>query len=99
MKKPSLLALTVTVLISAPAMAANTSYDLSIGGITCPACVSRAEQGLKAMESVYSVKTDIDTGKITLCADERAKLGNEQLKTMFSERGFTFKGMTKREGC
>jgi copper chaperone CopZ len=99
MKKPSLLSLIVMTLIASPAMAADTAYELSIGGITCPACVGRAEKDLKAMEGVSSVKTDIDAGIITVCADSRVKLDDKQLKSMFAERGFTFNGMTRHEGC
>ena len=97
--KRTLLTIILSTLIASPALAANIGYDLSIGGITCPSCVGSAEKDLKAIEGVSSVKTDIDVGKISLCADERVKLDNEQLKAMFAERGFTFKGMTKREGC
>lgn len=97
--KRAFLTITLSTFIASPALAANVGYDLSIGGITCPACVGNAEKDLKAMEGVSSVKTDIDAGKISLCANEHVKLDDEQLKAMFAERGFTFKGITKREGC
>lgn len=97
--KLAMLGIILSTFIASTASAANSSYDLSIGGITCPACVGRAEKDLKAMEGVSSVKTDVDAGKISLCAEDRVKLENGQLKAMFAERGFTFKGMTKRESC
>jgi len=86
-------------LAASPALAEEIGYELSISGITCPACVGRAEKDLKAMEGVSSVKTDIDAGKINICANEHVKLNDEQLKSMFAERGFTFNGMTKHDGC
>ncbi|NBX72890.1 MAG: heavy-metal-associated domain-containing protein [Alphaproteobacteria bacterium] len=97
--KRTLLTIALSIFIVSPTLAANIGYDLSIGGITCLSCVGSAEKNLKAIEGVSSVKTDIDAGKISLCADERVKLDDEQLKVMFAERGFTFKGVTKREGC
>jgi copper chaperone CopZ len=96
------LLLTITVisaLLVTPAFAKDVRYDLNISGMTCATCVIRAEKEFKAMDGVQSVSTNLDTETVSVCADENIGFNDEQLKALFLERGFTYKGMTKQEQC
>ncbi|GJL93495.1 heavy-metal-associated domain-containing protein [Hyphococcus sp.] len=85
--------------VSGAAMAADVQYDLQVDGITCPFCVATSEKALKKIEGVKHVTADLETGIISVCADESVVFTDEQLKELFLDKGFTYKSMTKRDGC
>ncbi len=85
--------------VSGGAMAADVQYDLQVDGITCPFCVATSEKALKKIEGVRHVTADLETGIISVCADESVVFTDEQLKKLFLDKGFTYMSMTKRESC
>jgi len=87
------------VFASAAAIAADVQYDLQVDGITCPFCVATSEKALKKIEGVKTVSANLETGVISVCADESVVFTDEQLEKLFLDKGFTYKSMTKREGC
>ena len=87
------------VFVSGAAMGADVQYDLQVDGITCPFCVATSEKALKKIEGVKYVTANLDTGVISVCADESVVFTDEQLKKLFLDKGFTYKSMTKRDGC
>ncbi len=85
--------------VSGAAMAADVQYDLQVDGITCPFCVATSEKALKKIEGVKTVSANLETGVISVCADESVVFTDEQLKKLFLNKGFTYKSMTKHDGC
>ena len=93
------IAVFFTLLASQSVYAADTRYDFQVEGMTCASCVVRAEKEFKQMQGVQSVNTNLDTGTVSVCANETTTFTDEQVKTFFLERGFTYKGMNKQEQC
>ena len=81
------------------AFAADVQYDLRIDGITCPFCVATSEKALKKIEGVKFVSADLKAGVISVCADDSVVFTEDQLRTLFLDKGFTYKSMTRRDGC
>lgn len=86
-------------LTATAAHAGDVQYDLRIDGITCPFCVATSEKALKKIDGVKAVSADIPQGIISVCADESVKFTDEQLRELFLDKGFTYRSMSKREGC
>jgi len=80
-------------------MAADVQYDLKVDGITCPFCVATSAKALKKIDGVKQVSANLETGVISVCADESVEFTDAQLKKLFLDKGFTYKSMTKHEGC
>jgi len=92
-------ALAFAMLASTSAFAKDVTYEMQVDGITCPFCVATSEKTLKKIDGVKSVSVDLDRGVITVCADESVNFTDAQLEKMFLDKGFTYRSMTKREGC
>ncbi|PCI72998.1 MAG: hypothetical protein COB38_02295 [Gammaproteobacteria bacterium] len=93
-----LLAIITMVLVS-NTNAKDVQYDMRVDGITCPFCVATSAKALKKIDGVKSVGSDLEKGIIKVCADEKVIFKDEELKKMFIDKGFTFKGMSKKEQC
>lgn len=81
------------------AYAGDVQYDLRIDGITCPFCVATSEKALKKIDGVKAVSADLRAGVISVCADESVEFTDAQLRELFLDKGFTYRSMTRREGC
>ncbi len=92
-------ALVFAIFALSPALAKDVTYEMQVDGITCPFCVATSTKALKKIEGVKSVSANLETGIITVCADESVSFTDEQLKKMFLDKGFTYRSMTKRDGC
>ncbi len=86
-------------LAAGAAHAGDVQYDLRVDGMTCPFCVATSEKALRKIDGVKAVSTNLDEGVISVCADESVELTDEQLREMFLDKGFSYKGMTKQDGC
>ncbi len=86
-------------LAASAAHAGDVQYDLRVDGMTCPFCVATSEKALKKFEGVKAVSTNLEAGVISVCADESVEFTDDQLREMFLDKGFTYKGMTKHDGC
>ncbi len=93
------LSIVLALMGSAAGFAADTQYTLKVDGMTCPFCVATSEKALKKIDGVNAVSTDLEAGIIKVCADEKVKFTDDQLKEMFLERGFTYRSMTKTQTC
>lgn len=94
-----LLCTSIFALAAAGAQAAEVQYDLRVDGMTCPFCVATSEKTLRKIEGVRLVSTDLDAGIISVCADDIVVFTDDQLKALFLDKGFTYRSMTKRDGC
>jgi len=91
--------LTFAMFASTSAFAKDVTYEMQVDGITCPFCVATSTKALKKIDGVKSASADLETGIITVCADESVSFTDEQLQKMFLDKGFTYRSMTKRDGC
>jgi len=86
-------------LAAGAANAGDIQYDLRVDGMTCPFCVATSEKALKKIEGVKAVSTNLDEGIISVCADETVEITDDQLRELFLDKGFTYRNMTKQDGC
>lgn len=98
MKKVLFMTLFFT-LFSAKVFADNIQYNIQVDGIVCPFCVKTSVTTLKKIDGVKIVSADLENGLIRACTDEKVKLTDEQLRKLFLEMGFTYRGMEKRDKC
>lgn len=94
-----LLFTSVFALAGAAAQAADVQYDLRVDGMTCPFCVATSEKALRKLDGVKRISTDLDAGIIRVCTDEAVVFTDDQLTKLFLDKGFTYRSMTKRDGC
>jgi copper chaperone CopZ len=79
--------------------AAEQTYEIQIGGVTCVSCVPRAEAEFKNMDGVKPIKTDVRKGEVRICTDGSISFSEDQLNGIFRQRGFAFKSKNIKEGC
>lgn len=93
----------VPVLAGEPAPAgeeeALVQYNLRVDGMTCPFCAANAEATLRAMKGVRMVHTHLEGGVVHVCATDDARLDDEELKALFLDKGFTYRGKEKVGAC
>ncbi len=81
------------------AAAGDVQYDIRVDGITCPFCVATSERALKKIEGVHAVGSNLETGKIFVCADSRVEFTDAQLQRLFLDKGFTYRSFEQAPGC
>ena len=89
----------LTILLTAPAAAGDIQYDIKLEGIPCPFCVATSERALSKLSGVKMVSSDLETGILRVCAEDRVVFTDEQLAKVFLKKGFTYVGMEIRENC
>jgi len=94
-----LIVTATSVLADAPAAADDVQYDIRVDGITCPFCVATSERALKKIEGVHAVGSNLETGKIFVCADSRVEFTDAQLQRLFLDKGFTYRSFEQAPGC
>lgn len=91
--------LTVLALGQTEPGAQQIQYDIRVDGITCPFCFATSKDALEDIEGVSRVVGNLETGTITLCADETVVLTNDALRDLFRSKGFTYRSATRSDGC
>lgn len=98
MKKLTLLIL--ALLLSTAANADHwVQYDIRIDGITCPFCVLSSEKALKKIDGIQTINTNIETGTMTVCAEQSVVLEESELRKLFLKAGFTYRSFTQSGTC
>jgi Cu+-exporting ATPase len=64
---------------------------VSIGGMTCAACVSRVEKGLRALEGVSAAQVNLATEKATL-SYRPEKVGKIEIRKTIEDLGYEVRG-------
>jgi Cu+-exporting ATPase len=85
-----------------PISAKKEKLTISVGGITCAACVNRIEKGLGKMSGVTEAHVNLATEKATVLFQPDL-IGKSELKKTIEElgyevRGFEEEGLSDREG-
>ena len=95
----------VTTLFAALALMQTTpdahqiQYDIRVDGITCPFCFATSKDALEQIDGVHQVVGDLETGTISLCADESVVLIDDQLRDLFRSKGFTYRSAVRSDTC
>ncbi|MCX5844273.1 MAG: heavy metal translocating P-type ATPase, partial [Deltaproteobacteria bacterium] len=71
---------------------APSTTTISVGGMTCAACVRRVEEALKAVEGVSDVAVNLATARATV-THGKSWGGAEALKAVISDQGYDFLGV------
>jgi len=87
------------ILVNPAAIAKNVQHNMRVDGITCPFCVATSVKELKKIDGVININADISKGLIKVCANENLKLTDAQLKTLFLNKGFSYKGKQTIDSC
>ena len=89
-----------TLWTQTPAFAAETTtYHVRVDGMTCPFCKASSERALRAMPGVKSVHTNLKKGIVTICAAPSAHITASSMKTLFANKGFTYRSMSTGKSC
>ena len=81
------------------AFAADTGYEMRVDGLACPYCAYGIEKKFKAIEGVKTIDVDLEKGLVSVCASDTTSFTDEQLIRLFTDAGFTYRSMEKREQC
>ena len=65
---------------------------ISVGGMTCAACVRRVEEALKSIEGVTDVAVNLATARATIDHSETWE-GIEAVRNVVSDQGYDFLGI------
>ena len=74
-------------------------YDIRIDGFTCPFCIATSEKALKKIEGIELISSNLETGTISVCGASTLVLEELELERLFLKKGFTYRGLTKIDGC
>ena len=94
MKKPLLLVLVLSWLLSAGAWASER-YFLEVDGLACPFCAYGIEKRLSAVDGVQSAETDIKSGVVTVTVEDGKPLTEAMAKKAVEDAGFTLRTFRK----
>jgi len=97
MKKLSLLLATCVLGLSSAASAKQ--INLQIDGVTCPFCVAGSKKKLKKIDGVNSVVADLENGLLKVCVDPDTVFDDAELKKMFLDQGFVYRGQESLDEC
>lgn len=93
MKRRLSTLLTGILLLPAAALAAGSHYEMRVDGLACPFCAYGVEKKLKAIEGTGNISVDLDKGLVSVDVEEGVSLSEEQMKKLFNDSGFTYRGM------
>ncbi len=82
---------------SATALAAGAHYVIRVDGLACPYCAYGVEKKLKAIDGVEAIDVDLNEGVVTVDTAEGTVLTEPQLRQLFQDAGFTYRGMKVTE--
>jgi len=77
------------------AFAAGTHYEMRVDGLACPFCAYGIEKKLKAIDGTSKINVDLDKGLVSVDTAEGKELSEENMKKLFHDSGFTYRGMQK----
>ena len=69
----------------------QAKITISVGGMTCAACVRRVENALKEVEGIIDANVNLATGRATVIHGSKWD-GIKALKKVITEQGYDFLG-------
>jgi len=97
MKK--LLFLSLLLISTNPAFAADKEHLMRADGAVCPACAYGLEKKFMKIDGVKAFDVDFKAGIVSVCTEETTTFTEEQLVTIFRESGYTFRGEEIKDQC
>ncbi len=94
--RKTILLMIMTLLWSAPLLAAGTQYKLRVDGLSCPFCAYGIEKMLIRTEGVESVTVDLEKGLLIVKVEEGVTLTEARLKQLVHDAGFTLRSMSEQ---
>jgi len=88
--KNTLMSLLLLSAMSHNAFADTSTYSIRVDGLACPYCAYGIEKKLNAIEGVKFMNMNLDEGIVTV-KTQNVTLGDEQLKQLFNDSGFTYR--------
>ncbi|HUH67364.1 MAG TPA: heavy metal translocating P-type ATPase [Syntrophales bacterium] len=70
----------------------DSKLTVSVGGMTCAACVRRVEEALKSVEGVTDVGVNLATGRATITHGE-TWAGVDSVREVITDQGYDFLGV------
>jgi len=74
-------------------------HNLRVNGLTCPFCFAASAKALRKFKKVYHIDFDLNEGLIKVCTDHTLKFHEEELSTLFLDKGFTYIGKKTIDNC
>lgn len=91
----------ISIFLLAASIAVNTfaesHYVVRVDGLACPFCAYGIEKTFRKIEGVRDVKVDLDAGKVYLRTADEVQFTEEQLKDIFADTGFTYRGLERHQ--
>ena len=81
--------LLITLLVAAPALAADTTLHVQVDGLACPFCAYGLEKKLKPLPGVTAVRIDYQAGWVDLTLGDGATLEEATIRRAVRAAGFT----------
>lgn len=94
--KKLLYAMLLAITVNSAALAAGTQYTMRADGLACPYCAYGVEKKLNEIEGVQQIEIDLNAGVVTVTVAEGVELTEPQMKKLFNDAGFTYRGMEKK---
>ncbi len=66
---------------------------VSVGGMTCAACVRRVEQAILAVPGVQDVNVNLATARASLTHDSQMWAGLEEVRRVITDAGYEYLGI------
>ncbi len=80
---------------TAPVIAAESHYEIRADGLACPYCAYGIEKKFMKIDGVKKVDVDLKKGLVEVTGEKNLILKEPQLKTLFTDSGFTFRKIVK----
>lgn len=96
-QKIKLLFVIYLLLWGSVSYAAEAFYEIRADGLACPYCAYGIEKKFMKISGVKHVDINLKQGKVAVTGIENLELGEEQLKTLFNDSGFTYRKIVKKE--
>ena len=81
--------LLITLLVTAPALAAGAAIHVQVDGLACPFCAYGLEKKLKPLPGVTAVRIDYQAGWVELTLGDGATLEKATIRRAVRAAGFT----------
>jgi mercuric ion binding protein len=78
-------------LATATAFAGAHRYQLQVDGLACPFCAYGIEKNLQATKGVKTIRTDINSGTVTVTMATGASLSEAQARQIVKDSGFSLR--------
>jgi mercuric ion binding protein len=79
------------------AIEVQSRFEIRADGLACPYCAYGIEKKIMAIEGVKSIDVDLKKGLVKVNGVASLSFNEQQLKTLFTDSGFTYRSMKKLE--